>query len=209
MTVTAEMLEALRREVREVLSPYRAAHTFGVEQTVAEMAALYCPAQEDLLRAAALLHDITKELSDEEQLELLRRHGVSLREDELASPPVWHGMTAALVIPERYAAFADPVLLSAVRRHTTGGADLTLEDAILCLADYIEPGRNFADCVALRERFFGAEPAKMDEAARRRHLRDVLLIYLENTLSSLQKRGRPVCLDTLAALEALRNKSEI
>ena len=183
------------------------AHTLGVERAAAELAALYCPEKEGLLRAAALLHDVTKELSDGEQLAILAANGVALRPDEQASPKVWHGMTAALLIPTRYPAFADAELISAVRWHTTGHAGLTLTEAIVYLADLIEEGRTFPDCVAIRDAFQRAKPALMTEKDRRRHLQNVLILSLENTLSRLQ--GKAVCLDTLAALDALKNKSEL
>ena len=54
----------LRERLRATMSQKRFAHTLGVEQTVAEMAAFYCPCKTGMLRAAALLHDCTKEYSD-------------------------------------------------------------------------------------------------------------------------------------------------
>lgn len=103
--------ERLAAEVQKRLSPRRFAHTKGVEETAAAMAALYCPEKEEMLRAAALLHDVTKELPQEEQKEILARHGVTLRADEAAAPEVLHGMTAALIIPEEFPTFAAPELI--------------------------------------------------------------------------------------------------
>ena len=207
ITVTENALQELRAAVAREIGEYRMAHTLGVERAAAELAALYCPEKEGLLRAAALLHDVTKELSDGEHLAILAANGVALRPDEQASPKVWHGMTAALLIPTRYPAFADAELISAVRWHTTGHAGLTLTEAIVYLADLIEEGRTFPDCVAIRDAFQRAKPALMTEKDRRRHLQNVLILSLENTLSRLQ--GKAVCLDTLAALDALKNKSEL
>ena len=113
-----------------------------------------------------------------------------------------------LIIPREYSAFADPELISAVRYHTTGRADMTLTEALLYLADYIEEGRKFEDCVALRRAFLDADPAAMSPALRRAHLRNVLLLSFDNTLSDLQASGGSVCLDTLAAREDIQNRSE-
>ena len=207
--ITEQALTALRESVAEILSPYRMAHTLGVEDMVARLAALYCPEKILLLRAAALLHDVTKELSNEEQLVIFNAHGVTLRSDEADSPQVWHGMTAALVIPTRYPDFADPELISAVRWHTTGRAGMTLSDALLSLADCIEEGRKFADCIALRQAFFDPVPEKMTPSEPRRHLRNILLLSYEKTLSKLREKGGAICLDSLAAWEDLRNRVEI
>ena len=207
ITITENMLDELRVAVAREIGDYRMAHTLGVERAAAELAALYCPEKEKMLRAAALLHDVTKELSDEQQLSIFAAHGVTLRPDEQASPKVWHGMTAALIIPTRYPAFAEKELISAVRWHTTGHAGLTLTEAIVYLADLIEQGRTFPDCIALRTAFYEGEPARMSMAQRRAHLRSVMLLSFEKTLSRLQ--GGTVCLDTLAARDELKNKTEI
>lgn len=207
--MTEDMLIALRADIEKRLSPYRMKHTLGVEQMAARLAALYCPEKEMLLRAAALLHDVTKELPDAEQLQIFADHGITLRPDEQASPKVWHGMTAALIIPRSYPDFADAELISAVRWHTTGRQGMTLCDALLYLADIIEEGREFADCIALRHAFFDPVPEKMNTTARLRHLHNVLLLSYENLIPKLQARGGTVCLDSIAAYEDLTNRTEI
>ena len=207
--ITESMLDRLRCRVSQKIGDYRMAHTLGVEQAAARLAALYCPEEETTLRAAALLHDVTKELSDAEQLTIFAAHGVTLRPDEASSPKVWHGMTAALIIPERYPEFACDALISAVRWHTTGRVGMSLCDWIVYLADLIEEGRTFPDCVALREAFWSAAPEKMTMVTRRRHLRDVLLLSFEKTLPRLQSRGGTVCLDSIDAWKDLQNRTEI
>jgi predicted HD superfamily hydrolase involved in NAD metabolism len=37
----------------------------------------------------------------------------------------------------------DPEILQAVRYHTTGRAGMSLLEKVVCVADYIEPNRNF------------------------------------------------------------------
>ena len=203
MTIRKEELDALRARVAGVLSPYRMAHTLGVEEMAARLAALYAPDKADLLRAAALLHDVTKEKEDAAQLALLADAGITLRPDEAAAPQIWHAITAPLAIVRDYPAFALPPLLSAVRWHTTGRADMTLEEAILYLADMIEEGRRFPDCVALRNAFWQADPAAMPREARIAHLRSVLLLSFDTTIEKLRKSGREASLDTAAARQYL------
>ena len=182
-------LSALRSALSARLSPRRFAHTLGVEETVARLAELYLPAAGSLLRAAALLHDLTKEKSETEQREILSAAGVVLRPDEDASPKIFHGITAALLIPREFPDFADPVLLSAVRYHTTGHRGMTLPEALLYLADYIEPGRTFADCVALRKAFFSVDVAALPPEKRLSHLRRVLLSSFDLSIAELTGAG--------------------
>lgn len=200
-------LRSLREEIRQQMSPYRFAHTVGVEDMVARLAALYCPDEAGWLRAAALLHDLTKELAESEQRRIMVANGMSLRPDEDVSPKIFHGITAALQIPERYPAWATPELISAVRWHTTARAGMTLPEALLYLADYIEEGRRFSDCVTLRERFWSAEPIAMTLPQKMAHLRTVLALSLEFTLDSLKKEGAAVCRDTEEAYLWLKQEN--
>jgi len=200
-------LNALREEIRQQMSPYRFAHTEGVEEMAARLARLYCPEKEELLRAAALLHDLTKELPESEQRRIMAANGVTLRPDEDISPKIFHGITAALLIPERYPAWATPELISAVRWHTTAREGLTLTDALLYLADYIEEGRRFADCIALREQFWSAEPQTMTAPQKLSHLRTVIALSLEMTLQSLAEEGAAVCKDTKDAYQWLKQEN--
>ena len=201
-----EHLSRLREKVEKEMSPYRFAHTKGVEEMAARLADLYVPEAKSMLRAAALLHDITKEANEDWQRELVAANGISLRPDETASPKILHAITAALLIPSEYPDFADETLLRAVRWHTTGHGAMTVPEALLYLADYIEEGRKFGDCVRLRKMFFDAKPEGMDMAARERHLWSVMYAALSLTVSNLEVKGACVCLDTLAACEDLKKK---
>lgn len=202
-------ISALRERVRSEISEKRFAHTLGVEQTVAEMAALYCPQKVGMLRAAALLHDLTKEYDEKQSKEVLAREGVKLRPDEEQSPQIWHAITAELEIPHLYPDFADGELLLCVRRHTTGHKEMSVPEALLYLADVIEPTRKYAACAALRDRFWKASPAAMEKGARDAHLHDVLLASLEGTRDHLMAKGAPVCTDTLLAIAYLKSKTHL
>ena len=202
-------LDVLRERVRATMSPKRFAHTLGVEQTVAEMAALYCPEKTGMLRAAALLHDVTKEYDEKKTKEVLSREGIKLRPDEKESPQIWHAITAVPEISALYTDLADPELLLCVRWHTTGREGITVPEALLYLADVIEPTREYPACVALRKRFFDADPAAMSEDARAAHLCDVLRASLVGVRESLMAKNAPVCADTLDAIEYLKSKTRL
>lgn len=202
-------LVALRACLRAKMSEKRFSHTLGVEQTVSEMAALYCPEREESLRTAALLHDCTKEYSAEQTAAVLAREGITLRPDEKASPQILHAITAPSEIRRLYPQLAEEAVLSAVRWHTTGRAGMTVEEAILYLADVIEPTRTYPACVALRERFWGADPAGMEGAARRAHLRDCVLASLQGVRDALVAKNAPVCRDTLDAIADLMLKNTL
>lgn len=197
--ITAEMADALRERIGSVMSPYRFAHTLGVEKTAIALSKLYCPDKTELLRAAALLHDLTKELDVAGHAEILREFGMSATRDQLSSPATLHSETAALLIPRDYPDYADAELIDAVRYHTTGREGMSLAEKLIYLADYIEETRQFESCVRLREAFFSAEPEKMSEDARREHLLRIMLASFDMTLEELIREGRNISALTVAA----------
>ena len=156
--ITEKQLDMLRENIRSSMSDFRFNHTAEVEKMAVRLGELYAPEKLNTLRAAALLHDITKELSVAEQIELCQERGIELSDCELQSPKTLHPITAAAVIPERHPEFAEEEIISAVRWHTTGRAEMSLCEKLIYLADYIDMSRKFADCIELREYFFTAEP---------------------------------------------------
>ena len=154
-TITEQMLDELREDVMKKMSLKRFRHTVAVEAMTARLCALFCPEQTLLMRAAALLHDITKELDAEAQIALCERYSLSVSDLDRISPKTFHARTAAAMIEREYVDFADPLVVSAVRWHTTGRADMTLTERLLYLADYIDESRSFENCVILRRYFWG------------------------------------------------------
>lgn len=198
-------LAALRAELENTMSPKRYAHTVAVEDMVARLAALYCPEDTLILRAAALLHDITKEMPVPVQQELCADLGIALEKEDVMSPKTLHARTAAAMIPENYPRFAHEGVISAVRWHTTGRKDMTLGEKLLYLADYIDDTRLFPDCVRLRRAFWRGEsdPADMTMADRLRHLDRVLILSYDMTTQALLSEGSIVSADTVHARNAL------
>ena len=205
--ITEIQLKKLRQDVASVLSEKRMKHVLAVEDMALRLGRLYF--RDDvticLLRASALLHDVTKELSDEEQLSLLEKYSVKPLPEELDSMPTIHALTAALVIPDRFPEFADERLISAVRYHTTGREGMSTFEKILFLADYIDDTRTYPSCVDLRNEFFSCKPEEMNEDERIRHLDRAALKSIDNTLFYLRSKERiihPLTLKAQADLKA-------
>ena len=201
--ITEEMLETLAQKLEGTMSPKRYRHTAEVEKMAARLGALYAPEYIMQLRAAALLHDITKEFSLQTQLQILRKFGIMIHYSDEISPKTLHARTAALLIPEEYPAFADPIVIEAVRWHTTGREGMTICEKLIYLADYIDLSRTFPDCVELREMFWGADPTGMDTKAREAHLRRVLISSFDRTIRGLLEEGGLVSPETMLARNEL------
>ena len=206
MRFSDAQIDALRERVRGSMSDYRFIHTAEVEKMAARIGELYAPDKLDILRAAALLHDVTKELKPDEQIEMLRVAGEDVEALELASHKTFHARTAVYAILRDYPEFADGELLAAVRYHTTGRADMSICEKIIFLADYIDMSRKFDDCVKLRNYFWDAHPENMSESERERHLLQTILIGLDTTLSSLIEEGAPTDPDSVSARNFIINQ---
>ena len=206
MIITDTMLDDLRSSVKERLSDFRWSHTAGVERMAERLAQIFASERANELRAAALLHDITKEKKTDEQIEICARYGYSLRDDEIGSPAILHAITAALVIPHEYPELATDEIISAVRWHTTGRDGMTLAEKIIYLADYIEDTRKYDECIALRNMFFDAKLENMTATAAQEHLDRVILCSLEMTVNDIKSKGGAVCADTLLAQRYFEEK---
>ena len=203
MSTEEKQITLLRESVRSAMSERRFYHTLEVEKMAVRLGELYAPEKLFEIRAAALLHDITKEKSTEEHIDILSSHNVEISAIDRLSEKTLHSRTAELVILYKYPEFAQTDILCAVRRHTTGQADMTLLDAIIYLADYIDMSRKFDDCVRIREYFWGKEPDKMSMSDRLIHLWQTLLLSFDITLKALVEEGAVISSDTVDARNSI------
>jgi nicotinate-nucleotide adenylyltransferase len=193
------MLSSLRERVKNEMGEKRYFHTLEVEKMAARLGEIYAPEQIPMLRAAALLHDVTKERTTEEHIEICEQAGLLVLKAERKSPKMFHAKTAALIIPSRYPEFATPEIISAVRYHTTGKADMTIYEKIIYLADYIDMSRKFEDCVKLRDYFFDFDFEKSNEEEAIAHLNDTLIMSYNLTISGLLEDDKHIDTTTFEA----------
>ena len=194
-----ERLDKLRSDISRYMGPKRLSHTYSVERETAVLAGIYAPEDEFLLRAAALLHDITKELSLEKQLKLCDEFGIIYTDEEKLTPKILHSRTAPAVIERDFCEYAVETVLSAVRWHTTGRAGMSVAEQLLFLADYIEETRTFDSCLALRRFFYEGLEAASDGDSRRALLTDTMILALDMTVRELLECSDPIHADTVAA----------
>lgn len=199
-------LGALREKIAAYMSGKRLLHTLAVEAEIEKLAAVYAPEKEYTLHAAALLHDITKELPITKQLQLCDEFGIIYTAEEVCTPKIFHSRTASAVIKRDFPEFATEELLSAVRWHTTGHADMTLSEQLLFLADYIEDTRTYPSCVELRDFFWNGLESADDKMA---HLNDTMILALDMTVRELCEDKQPIHLDTVAARNSFIMKGRL
>lgn len=199
MIITEEMLSALREEIVPWLTPKRLRHTLAVEETAAELGGIYLSEEVNKLRAAALLHDITKRAGLPEQLQYCAEFDIMVTEEELRSPKIFHAKTAAGAVKKNFPAYADPLILDGIRWHTTGHCGMTVFEAIVYLADYIEATRTFEDCIALRRYFYSELAGAVTETEKEAVLNRTMVLSFDMTIRNLLEEGAPIDKDTIAA----------
>ena len=178
-------------ELEKVVVPLRkekrVAHIFGCRQTAVELARLYGADETDAARAG-LLHDITKALDGPLQLTLCRAYGTIRGDFSRKNPKTLHALTGSLVAERIFG--ENEAVVSAIRYHTTGRANMTLLEKIIYVADYVEPNRDFPGVEKLRK----AAYENIDLA---------LKLGLESTLALLKEQGREVSPESGEALRYL------
>ena len=134
-----EDLIEIRKKLKKALPEKRYEHSIGVEYTSACLAMAHGT---DILKAeiAGLVHDCAKHFTDKELIRLCGDAGIKLTDSQLAAPQVLHAVYAPVLARKEYF-IDDGEILSAIRWHTTGKADMNLLDMIVYTADYIEPSR--------------------------------------------------------------------
>ncbi len=194
---TEEMLSVLREKVRPYLKPKRYEHTLAVEKEAARLGEIYIPAEVNRLRAAALLHDITKKLDLQEHLQICNKFDIIVGDNPEREKKLFHSKTAPAVIKEQFEGFYDEEILSAVRWHTTGRAGMTLFESLVYLADYIEETRTFKDCIVLRNCFY----SQLEENGDRLFevLRQTMIMSFDMTVKNLIEEKGLIDSDTISA----------
>ena len=194
---TEEMLTELREKIRPYLKAKRYQHTLAVEKEAARLGEIYLPDDVNRLRAAALLHDITKKLDLSEHLQICSEFDIIVGRFPEKEMKLFHSKTAPAVIERDFEGYFDEEILSGVRWHTTGRDSMTVFECLVYLADYIEETRTFGDCIELRNYFYSmleSENADKDEV-----LRLTMVRSFDMTIKNLIEEDSLIDMDTVSA----------
>ena len=131
--------EEICAALKATLKPGRYTHTLGVAETALRLAPRYGvdPARAEL---AGLLHDCAKYMPIDEMRKLVVGTVPDADAEELETVSVLHAPAGA-VWAARELGVQDRGILSAIRKHTLGDAQMSALDALIYTADFIEPNR--------------------------------------------------------------------
>lgn len=182
----------LREKTLKHLDEHRVAHVAGCESEAVRLAMRWGEDPE-LAAEAGILHDITKSLSFDEQLQLCEKYGIINDNSELEAPKLLHAKTGAALARDLFG--VSDTVYAAIRWHTTGKPDMSLFEKILYLADYIEPTRDFEGIDELRELAF----TDLDGA---------MVLGLGMTIDEIRRSGHEPYIDTLDAYAWYKEKEK-
>lgn len=171
--------------LRSRLLADRFIHSLNVADTAEELAKIY---GFDARRAylAGLVHDCTKNTPPEKQLKIIEGAGIKLTPLEMKNKKLWHAISGSVFIQNEYD-IHDEQIISAVRYHTTGKADMSLLQKIIYTADFTSAERSYEGVEKLRR----LSKTNLDKAVYEGAL---------FTVESLSARGADVHPDTIAAM---------
>lgn len=190
-------MEYTREQLIEIVSGQMPAkrwkHVEGVMETAVVLAERY-GADKEKADLAALLHDLAKFWPVERQEAMIRDNGLNpelLEHDK----QLMHAEIGAFVAQRDYG-IEDPEVLDAIRYHTSGRVGMTKLDKIVCLADYIEPGRDFPGVERIRD-------------LAEHSLEEALIAGFDSTISFLLEKGKVIFpLTVLARNDLIKEMKE-
>lgn len=182
--IMSEKYAMYKEILRERLTPKRYHHSICVADEAVRLATKYGGDTEKAY-LAGLLHDITKNASEEEHLHIIDEFGIMLDDIEKNANKLWHAITGAAYI-EHILGIKDTEIITAVRYHTTARKNMKQLEKILYLADFTSADRDYDDVDIMREKIEISMEAALEYA-------------LSYSINDLVSRAKPLHLDTVEA----------
>lgn len=167
------------------LDEERYSHSIGCAKMAAELAEKHNLNKEKAY-TAGLLHDCAKCLNPEKMIEIIKNYMPEVDQCEFSNKKTLHAPASAYIAKNEFKV-KDEEILSAIRWHTLGKAQMSEFEKIIFLADKIEPNTRPQE---YREKMLKV----LDEE---NGLNKALLICYKETIKSLVKRNLEICQPTI------------
>ena len=177
-------LQEYKALLEKRLAPKRYYHSLCVADEAKRLAEKY-GADSEKAYLAGLLHDVTKNASKEEHLNIFNTFGIMLNSIEKNAEKLWHAMSGAAYV-KYVLQIDDEEIYDAIRYHTTAKSNMSLLSLILYLADFTSADRDYEDVDVMR--------ALVDKS-----LDEAFLYALSYTVKEIVDKGGALHLDTINA----------
>lgn len=176
-------IDSYKKIIKSRMSDYRYKHSVNVAKEAVRLAKKY-GADEEKAAIAGILHDITKENTKEEQLQIMTDGGIILDDVQKISSKLWHGISGSVYMRDKLD-ITDEDILNAVKYHTTGRAGMSVLEKVIFVADFTSEERDYSGIRTIRKK-------------ANKSLEEAMLYGLQFTLKDLSKRALIIHPDALA-----------
>jgi predicted HD superfamily hydrolase involved in NAD metabolism len=137
-----ELIEQIKKDLKEILSERRYIHSLGVMEMAGKLAKIH---NEDIetTKIAGLLHDIAKEMPKEEMLKYVKENNIETDKIERINTAILHGKIGADIARKRYG--VSKQIQDAIKYHTTTSPEMDTLAKIVYVADKTEMNRKSED----------------------------------------------------------------
>lgn len=187
-------IEEYRTIIREKLSDYRFYHSLCVCESAMVLAERF-GADVHKAEVAGILHDVMKESSPQEQLDVIAKANMHITDFEKSQLKFYHQISGS-AYAKAILGIDDEEILNAIRYHTTGRDNMSLLEQVIYLADFISADRDYQDVDIMRQQV---------EKGRRAGM----LYATEFTIKSVVDKENMLHPDTVAAYNWLIKNENI
>lgn len=146
------MIKGITEDLEELYKnkQHRLRHIYGVRDMSLNLGKKYgCDLYK--LEVAALLHDITKYYTKEQNIQVIKDNFENSKEIlEGYNEFIYHGFSARVAASEQYHV-TDIDILDSIMNHTIGKPNMTIYEKIIFISDYTEINRTYDSCVKVRK----------------------------------------------------------
>lgn len=179
-------LKEIENDLKDMLSTFRYEHSL-LSANEAKLLAQYYNLDYNKAYIAGLVHDIAKELTDEENKYWIDKYNID--DIFLKHKPVLHAEVGYYLLKEKYNMPED--ICRAVRYHALGNIKMTLFDKIIFIADKV--GRSNKD-----------ESLEKVKTVAYQNIDNAILLCLEYQKNKLHNLGQEMHHDSLELLNAIK-----
>lgn len=186
-------IEELKELLKGRLTEKRYYHSLCVADEAKRLAKRY-RVDENKAYLAGLLHDITKNSSENEHLKIFSDSAIILSDIEKNALKLWHAISGAAYV-EKVLNVNDKEIISAIRYHTTAKENMSVFEKVLYIADFTSADRDYDDVDVMRR--------LCDES-----LESAMKYALNYTIRELCDKNAAIHPDTFMAYNQLNLRNE-
>ena len=130
-----DLVERIRQRETEA----RFSHTLRMVEMAVSLSEYY-GIDSELTWRTGMLHDIAKDMTQDEMIAVAQKYGHTMSETSIVYPAYMHAEVGALIAEHEFG-LKDRDALNAIKYHCTGRPDMSMLEKIIFFSDYAEPHR--------------------------------------------------------------------